>query len=295
MKVLDLFSGIGGFSLGLEWAGMETIAFVEKEPYCQKILKQHWPDVPIYEDVYDRAIESIRGVDVITGGFPCQPFSVAGQQRGKEDDRYLWPRMLEIIKAHRPTWVIGENVTGIIPLALDQVLSNLEEQAYTTQTFIIPACGVNALHRRDRVWILGYSEKFKWYDRADKESVGELQYKKQVRRSGSHDVPHPYSKRLETRFPLPDRKTEGRTIDRQDGVSVQGPSQCRMEGERPKQQATGINEPIGSDRWSTQPGICGISYGVPDRVDRIKALGNAVVPQVVEQIGRAIMQAEEEA
>ena len=159
MKHLDLFSGIGGFALAAEWVwGMEyeNAGFCDIDPYCQQLLKLRFPGTKIYEDI--RSIQNIGSVDLITGGFPCQPFSVAGKQEGKEDDRYLWPEMLRLIKECRPTWVIGENVAGIVKMALDDVLASLEAEGYAVRPFIIPACAVNAPHRRDRVWIIGYSE-----------------------------------------------------------------------------------------------------------------------------------------
>ena len=175
MRVLDLFSGIGGFSLGLERAGMETVAFCEIEDYPVKVLKKHWPDVPIAKDIrklsynyktkeliYDGEVIYVGPIDLICGGFPCQPFSVAGKQRGKEDDRHLWPEMFRLIKEIRPTWVVGENVAGFIKMALDDVLANLESEGYATRPFVIPACAVGAVHRRDRVWIVGYSEHNGW-------------------------------------------------------------------------------------------------------------------------------------
>ena len=196
---LDLFSGIGGFALACEWAGIETIGFVEIDKFCQKVLRKHWPDVPVVEDIHDiekikqvianaqnsnrrrtsspdytgRRTSETRGcvmqsgarqrdrklhttVDLITGGFPCQPFSVAGKQRGTADDRYVWPAMLNVIKELKPTWVIGENVAGIINMELNNVLSDLENAGYEVQPFVIPACAVNAPHRRDRVWIIAH-------------------------------------------------------------------------------------------------------------------------------------------
>ena len=159
MRVLDLFSGIGGFSLGLERAGMQTVAFCEIEPYCRKILRKHWPYVPIHDDIRNLDGSQYRGtIDLICGGYPCQPFSVAGKQKGQQDNRHLWPSMLEIIQTCRPRWVIAENVTGHVRLGLDKVLFDLEASGYTSQPIIIPACAVNAPHRRDRVWVLGYTE-----------------------------------------------------------------------------------------------------------------------------------------
>jgi len=153
--VLDLFSGIGGFSLGLERAGMQTVAFCENDKFCQKVLAKHWPDIPIHENIEELDGRQYRGtVDLVCGGFPCQPFSVAGKQRGSEDDRALWPEMLRVIREVEPAWVIGENVSGIINMELDNVLSDLENSGYSCQTFVIPACAVDAPHRRDRVWII---------------------------------------------------------------------------------------------------------------------------------------------
>ena len=155
MKVLDLFSGIGGFSLGLERAGMETIAFCEIEPLCQQVLKKHWPDVPVFNDIRNlTANELPEQPDVICGGYPCQPFSVAGDRRGQEDDRHLWPEMFRLVKECRPSWVIGENVAGHITMGVDEVLSDLQGEGYTAQTFVIPAVAVDAPHRRDRVWVI---------------------------------------------------------------------------------------------------------------------------------------------
>jgi len=162
MKVLDLFSGIGGFSLGLHRAGMETVAFCEIEPYPQAVLRKNFPGVPIYDDVQTITGERLRAdgidtIDLVCGGFPCQPFSVAGKQRGKDDHRHLWPEMFRIISEVRPTWVIGENVAGFVSMALCEVSADLESIGYEVQPFIIPACAVNAPHRRDRVWIVANS------------------------------------------------------------------------------------------------------------------------------------------
>ena len=160
MRVLDLFSGIGGFSLGLESAGMETVAFCEKDSFCRKVLTQHWPNVPIHEDIRDLDGRIYRGtVDVVCGGFPCQPFSVAGLRQGKDDDRHLWPEMLRVIRESQPRWVIGENVSGFIRMALDDVCADLEREGYEVRTFVLPACAVDARHRRDRVWIMAHSDE----------------------------------------------------------------------------------------------------------------------------------------
>ena len=161
---LSLFSGIGGLDLAAEWAGIKTVGQCEWAEYPIKVLEKHWPNVPRWKDIRTLTGDSFyertgrRTVDIISGGFPCQPFSVAGKQRGKEDDRYLWPEMVRVIKELRPTWIIGENVAGIVRMALPDILSELEACGYRTRTFLIPACAVGARHRRYRVAIVGYSE-----------------------------------------------------------------------------------------------------------------------------------------
>jgi len=159
IRILDICSGIGGFSLGLEsTGGFDTVAFCEFDDFCRKVLNKHWPNVPIYKDLKEIGNEPeriIQDFDLICGGIPCQPFSVAGKKKGKEDDRHLWPYMYEIIKHKKPSWVIVENVGGFVNVALDDVCLDLETQGYATQSFIIPACSVEAPHRRDRIWILG--------------------------------------------------------------------------------------------------------------------------------------------
>ncbi len=161
---LSLFSGIGGLDIAAEWAGFKTVGQCEWAEYPAKVLEKHWPDVPRWKDIRTLTGESfyertgLRTVDIISGGFPCQPFSVAGKQRGKEDDRYLWPEMVRVIKELRPTWVVGENVAGIVRMALPDILSELEACGYATRAFLIPACAVGARHRRYRVAIVGHAK-----------------------------------------------------------------------------------------------------------------------------------------
>ena len=162
MRHVDLCSGIGGFALGFQWAGLspQPHLFCDIEPWCRSILQQHWPNVPVASDVKELANDPDRNVpdcDIITAGYPCQPFSAAGKRKGTEDDRHIWPYILKIVASKRPTWCVFENVYGHISLGLDEVLTDLEHEGYTTRTFVVPACGVNAPHKRNRVWIIAHT------------------------------------------------------------------------------------------------------------------------------------------
>ena len=177
LRHLDLFSGIGGFSLGLESAGLvDTVAFCDFDKYCKQVLKKHWEHVPIYNDVkelnYERLktdgiVSEERGIDIITGGYPCQPFSVAGRKKGEEDPRHVWPEMFRLVQELRPTWVIGENVGGHIKLGLDTVLENLESEGYTARTFSISASSIGANHQRERIWTIAHSNELGRNDRSN--------------------------------------------------------------------------------------------------------------------------------
>jgi len=275
MKFLDLFAGIGGFSLGLERAGMTCVGHVEIEPYCQKILEKHWPDVPLISDIRDVKEDSFeRPVDLICGGFPCQPFSAAGKRTGEDDNRYLWPEMLKVIQMYRPTWVLGENVAGIINMALDRVLADLEAIGYTAWTVAVPACAVNAPHIRQRVWILGHCEGKR------------LEKRRMVGRG--------------ERFPIgssADESDTSRGLGYSDGEGLQGYGES---GECSREQTAGQGSWDDCEwirGWDgklrrTKPGLGLLAHGVPERVARLKALGNAVVPQVVQKIGEAILEAD---
>jgi len=267
MKHLDLFSGIGGFALGLNRAGFDTVAFCEVDPFCQQILKKHWPKVPIIGDVRDaEQFKSIGHVDIITGGYPCQPFSVAGKQQAERDDRHLWPAMFEIIKQKRPSWVIGENVDGHVNLGLDQVLTDLENEGYEARAFVIPACAINALHRRDRVWIVANSDSTGW-----RESNEEMERWK----SEQSDSLHIQSGQIHS--DSGDSRLQGRTKE----------SILRIEYLQGELIRSGETIRIVSDAYES--GVSGITDGFPGRVDRVKSLGNAVVPQIPEIIGKAIL------
>jgi len=276
MKVLDLFSGIGGFSLGLERAGMETVAFCEIEEYPCSILKKHWPDVPIFNDVKELHAKDLPGaVDLICGGYPCQPFSVAGKRRGEDDDRHLWPEIVRIIReldatTGKPYWCIFENVAGHVSLGLDTVLSDLENEGYTCWPFIIPACSVNAPHRRDRVWIVAYSglrrrEGRIQRCRKDKSEMGERTSSSTLRASKIDSL-------IKVANAIADNPRHGS-------------GDCNANDE--KFRATDFCE---ISEWISLPGVRSRDDGLPNRVARLKALGNSVVPQIPEIIGRAIME-----
>lgn len=243
MKHLDLFSGIGGFALAARNLGWQTVAFCEIEPYCQAVLRKHWPDVPIYNDVRELSGASIGPVDIITGGYPCQPFSVAGKRDGDSDDRHLWPEMYRLVLELRPAWVLGENVAGHISMGLDQVLSDLERGGYACRALVIPAVGVDAPHRRERVWVVGNSDNKGESTRPLNAEMAEL------RRTVADTAP----------------------------VHAQGQHDGQREIESRR-----------SSRWIPEPDVGRVADGVSHRVDRLKALGNAIVPEVAERIFRGI-------
>lgn len=239
----SLFSGIGGLDLAAEWAGFRTVGQCEWVNYPTKVLEKHWPDVPRWRDIRSVKAEDfykrtgLRTVTVISGGFPCQPFSVAGKRKGKDDDRYLWPEMLRVIQELRPNWVVGENVAGIRNLALDDVLFNLESAGYEAVTFNIPACAVNAPHRRARIFIVANSNS-----------------------EGRSRILHG------------NLCTCLKTFERWPDVTLDSCADI----------TAWMEKSLG------KPGICRDDDGIPHRVDRLKCLGNAVVPQQAYPIFKAI-------
>lgn len=163
MKHLSLFSGIGGFDLAAQWMGWENVAHCEWNKFCQQILKYYWPQAISYEDITKTDFTIHRGqIDIVTGGFPCQPYSVAGKQQGKDDERHLWPHMLRAVREIKPRWVVGENVLGLVSwndgLVFNEVQADLEAEGYEVQPFVLPAAGVGAPHQRQRVWFVGYAK-----------------------------------------------------------------------------------------------------------------------------------------
>ena len=302
---LSLFTGIGGLDLAAEWAGCVTVGQCEFADYPTKVLEKHWPDVPRWKDIRELTAESfyertgLRTVDIISGGFPCQPFSVAGRRKGQQDDRYLWPEMLRVIQEIQPTWVIGENVPGIINMALDTVLSSLENEGYEVESLLIPACGVNAWHRRERICILAYSAS-KWDGihgspenalalGGDRTSDGaRISWDDLWKRRFNQPSMGRMVSRLCERMDWPDT----------DPVSQQTEgcfeSQIYRGGELQKEPGRTDRAFPGRNYWETEPDVDRVAHGVPNRVERIRCLGNAVVPQQFYPIFKAIVEIEKE-
>lgn len=257
----SLFSGIGGFDLAAQWMGWNNIFQCEKDEWCRKVLAKNFPKTKRFEDIKDFNAKEYNGtIDVISGGFPCQPFSVAGKRKGKEDDRYLWDEMLRIIGEVQPRFVVGENVTGIIGMALDTVLSDLEAQNYTTETYIIPACGKNAWHKRERVWIVSYSESKRTRELRNKSNEEGTQ--NSIKLSGE----------LCGVFP-----------------NTNGKRGCSRETW--EQDAANVRKSSFSKEywnWDFEPELGRVANGIPKRVDRLRGLGNAIVPQIAYEIFCAI-------
>jgi DNA (cytosine-5)-methyltransferase 1 len=305
---LSLFSGIGGLDLAAEMAGFRTVGQCEWADYPTKVLEKHWPDVPRWRDIRtltgERFYENtgMRTVDAISGGFPCQPFSVAGKRRGKEDDRYLWPEMLRVISELRPTWVIGENVAGIVNMALDQVYADLENEGYTVQALIIPACAVDAPHRRDRCAIIGcraLEEKHNgrgWGThslensdcvRFGKPGVLSQQPKRTELERDGKNVANSDLAGLQGRNEKELPKRPGKRTFRKSCAYVSDTESSELQGQR--RTARGRRPEFGcSSWWPAEPNVGRVAHGVPSRVDRLKCLGNAVVPQQFYPIFQAI-------
>jgi len=382
-KILDLFSGIGGFSLGLERTGhFETTAFCEIDKFCKLILDKHWKGTKIYDNVKEITKERLEadGIefpDIITGGFPCQSFSVAGKQKGTSDSRYLWPEMFRIIKIFKPRYVIGENVRGIVNIengmVFETVCSNLEDEGYEVQPFLIPAASVGAPHRRERIWFIaslvntehdGLStskiegSSVASSDNNEKGQNETSEFKGTGGSRDSKDVANTKSERLQrsrgqesdrdiNRFQQDKKRIESeirseserrsrtftdenvensrRTLQQGTELRETNEDEIRKEdanqhqrsgspsesdvanadtrlgnGENEEIQARGKTSNFSSSRtgtngqswWLVEPNVGRVAHGVSGRVHRLKALGNSIVPQIVEEIGRAIIEAE---
>ena len=299
---LDLFSGIGGFALAAGWAGFTTVGFVEYEDFPKRLLSRRFPCIPIHSDIHDFDATPFRGVSLITGGFPCQPFSVSGKQRGKEDDRFLWKEMLRVIVEAQPTWVLAENVAGIINMALDEVLLDLEAQDYATATVILPACSQNALHRRDRVWIIARNVGNSDSKRCQGQQVCVQQGRQDQTRSETSwagpDVAH-------SEYKGSQRGVSGGQNPQWKGQH--GHTRCCSSSDiQPRENPSIVESRLGGSldglsegldfprRWgdgSWEDGIPRVTTKKENRAARLKALGNSILPQVAFQIIKAMKKA----
>mgnify|MGYP003662911671 CR=1 FL=1 len=370
LRVLDLFSGIGGFSYALERlcpeGAFRTIAFCEQDKFCQSVLRKHWPDTPIFDDVRTIPTNGLGKIDVVVGGFPCQPWSVAGEQRGAEDDRDFWPEMARLIGEIQPAFVVGENVRGFVnqPMGLQRSLSDLARIGYQAVPFVIPACAVDAPHRRDRVWIVAAKNdtdsdserphrKNVNKQREDEPADGEERVVGQVRsvlarsgdaserrsasviahresdgreqgkqnsggrregigageeyRSGNGGETVADARRNATRA---SEEMDGNTHKRSQGnfdaangsKDVADADDARSQGhgrfnngrDSAGEWIAGQSSESEPRTWLTEPDVGRVAHGVPNRVDRLRSLGNAVVAAVVAQIGKAILSAVDE-
>ena len=350
---LDLFSGIGGFSLGLEaTGGFETKAFCDIEEYPRQVLQKHWPHVKQYKDIkelnYERLkADGIDSIDIITGGYPCQPFSVAGLKKGEEDPRHLWPEYFRLIKECRPTWVIGENVPGHIKLGLDTVIKDLESEDYSVRPFSISAASVGANHQRERIWIVAYSErnynfneeqrvngeekKISREHREDNSTTGQSSRTSTARtQSDSHVVNSDSIRSLqhtETTKETSRRGTETSSMSTSDVANTNEWKNNTRNESKPREEeqfkfspnsssergvVANTNSERGCSRdtrredvenvgqssrseeasgwWDIEPNVGRVAHGIPKRVDRLKGLGNSLIPQIPYYLGTVILE-----
>ena len=327
----SLFSGGGGFDLVAQWAGWSNMFNCEINPFCRTILKYHFPDAEQYSDIRTTDFSIWRGrIDVLSGGFPCQPFSQAGKRKGTDDDRYLWPEMLRAIREVRPRWVVGENVLGIVNwskgLVFEQVCADLEAEGYEVQPFVLPACGVGAPHRRDRVWFVAHSDRCadlrgpaKDEGTSAKERLSERDTFRKPDKSNylwgdtnltSDACNNRCGKRsYEPQLVKECESSSDYCIGCQNGIvadtsvtELQGSKQYRsIESKRSFQTQSGQPCRPVCGKWQdfpTQSPVCsrddGVSYGLVGitfskwRQESIKLYGNAIVPQVALQIFETI-------
>lgn len=296
---LDLFSGIGGFALAANYCGLQTIGFVERDEYCKTLLATHWPSVPIHDNIRTFDARPFAGCWLLTGGFPCQPFSNAGLKLGKEDeDRYLWPETLRAIAASRPRWVLLENVAGIIHMALDEVLSDLEGEGYETGTVVLPACSKNAPHRRDRVWIIANASGEQVRSGEPRERASETGQGAAARNGlghGGEDLAHASGDGLQ-RGATPGNPNQGGEVGDELAARCDRVSRDRGTAEsRVGFMAHGIpSEFFGHQGFETEPDIPRVAKGIKNRTNKIKALGNSIVWQVAAEIIQSMIDCEEQ-
>ena len=320
----SLFSGIGGFDLAAEWMGWENVFHCEWNEFGQKVLHHYWPKAIQYNDITKTDFTIHRGkIDIITGGFPCQPYSSAGKRKGKEDERHLWPQMLRAIREIQPRWVVGENVLGLVNwsggLVFHEVQADLEAAGYEVWPYVLPAVSVNAPHRRDRVWFVAYATG-NGYKNRHKETGGEKRSSEQrglqqfERMGGKWITPNPNRNGLNQRngndekqpseggeYALRNADTGDEYGDVADTEDI-GREDALENGELERGRFGQSYKRLTWDAFPSQSPICTGDDGFSSRLDNItfskwrnesiKAAGNAIVPQVVYQIFKAIEQYE---
>ncbi len=302
LRHVDLCSGIGGFALGFQWANLsKPIMFCDIEPWSRQILSKHWPDVPIATDVKELANDPdglVPDCDILTAGYPCQPFSQAGQRRGSEDDRHIWPYIFSIVQRKRPSWCVFENVYGHVSMGLDQVLSDLEGKSYAARPFVVPACAVDAPHRRDRLWIICRNVGNTKHDGSPTATI-----KGSVREASKHNT-QGQNKTSQSQGAGEPRDSgsvgeSARATDVADTDSERLQGQWREHefvSEREAEHSVGGSgeEVRAREYWKSEPSVGRVAHGVRDRIHRLKGLGNAIVPQIAMRIGQTIKQIEEQ-
>jgi DNA (cytosine-5)-methyltransferase 1 len=272
----SLFAGIGGFDLGFERAGIKTVWQVEIGEWNRRLLAKRFPGAEQYGDIRHCDSTNLRPVDVITGGFPCQPVSLAGLRRAQSDERWLWPEYERIIRLLRPAYVVVENVPGLLAAGMGDVISGLASVGYDAEWQSISAAAIGAPHIRDRVWIIAYPDSDQYQSRPSTnqgkasadvppDTSGDL------RGTSRHDRPEPPNGRNSLLADSDEKRRNGRP---------------RIFGERWR------GELENGDWWATEPDVGRVAHGIPARVDRLKGLGNSIVPQIAEWIGKRIIEAE---
>jgi DNA (cytosine-5)-methyltransferase 1 len=294
MNHASLFSGIGGFDLAAEWMGWTNVFNCEWEEFPRQVLKHHFPNAIQHGDIKELDATAYAGrVDILTGGFPCQPYSLAGKRKGKEDERHLWPEMLRVIRECTPRYVVGENVRGLVGwnggLVFEEVCSDLEACGYAVQPFLLPACGVGAPHRRDRIWFVAYNNDRDW-NATDTDGL-RLEHGTE---SGSVGQGKGKTRGCSSKS----AEADGRVWNASDTRSLR-PSKPMADGElEGRERPTERGQRPTWDAFPTVPPVCGGDDGLPTQLDgitfpkwrreSIKAYGNAIVPQVAFQIFKAI-------
>lgn len=291
---LSLFTGIGGIDLAAEWAGFRTIGQVEQNKYALRILRKRFGrTLPRWTDIRDLSADDVRrrtGIDcptLISGGFPCQPFSCAGKRRGKEDDRYLWPEMFRIVRELRPAWVLGENVAGIVNMELESCCADLEGEGYQVRALLVPACGVGAPHYRNRIFLVAHTN-----DRgSEKTNPLSLPHRGDIEPRGNVGCGSGGQSFREPKEIMANNERIGRSRDWQITTKERQTDSGTTVFKGSRNVEPVVNREI---QWWPEPAVGRVAHGVPRRVDRLRCLGNAVVPQQVYPILAGIAQVEHE-